>query len=128
MDNYNYPMGADTKDAPWNELSPPKEVTFDVCISQTLSRDTTVATNNYFVEIDCDEDGCHESINTSETDWRKAYEKDRMTPLNLIKEFKGFLEKTLPDPIVFPMQYKRAKYLIGECEGWVEDDLEIIEN
>lgn len=124
-----YPPGAEfDPSAPWNEPGPPEEKTFDVCISQTLSRDTTVTTSDYSVDVDCDEDGYYQSIDTSETNWKEAAQGERMTPLELIGEFKSFLEKTLPDPVVFPKEYKKAKYLIGECEGWVEDDLEIMEN
>lgn len=123
-----YPPGAEFDPrAPWNESGPPDERTFDVCISQSLSRSTQVTTSDYSIEVAEDEDGRFNNIDTSETDWRAAYKEERMTPLGLIGEFKSFLEKTLPDPVVFPKEYKKAKYLIEECEGWVEDDLEVIE-
>lgn len=124
-----YPPGAEFDPrAPWNDPGPPEKRAFEVCISQTLSKNTTVTTNDYSVEVDCDEDGYYESIDTSETNWKNAYKEERMTPLELIEELKGFIERTLPDPVVFPREYKKAKYLISECEGWVEDDLEIMEN
>lgn len=123
-----YPPGAEFDPrAPWNESGPPDERTFDVCISQSLSRSTQVTTSDYSIEVAEDEDGRFNNIDTSETDWRAAYKEERMTPLGLIEEFKSFLEKTLPDPVVFPKEYKKAKYLIEECEGWVEDDLEVVE-
>lgn len=128
MNNYDYPAGADNIDAPWNEPDSPKEATFDVLISQTLSRSTTVSTSDYSIEVDRDEDGYCESIDTSETNWKFAYEEQRMTPLELIGELKSLLEKTLPDPITHSKDYKRAKYLIEECEGWVEDDFEVMED
>ena len=83
-----YPPGAEfDPSAPWNEPGPPDEKTFDVCISQTLSRDTTVTTSDYSVDVDCDEDGYYQSIDTSETNWKEAAQGERMTPLELIGEF-----------------------------------------
>lgn len=124
-----YPPGAEFDPrAPWNEPGPPDERTFDVCVSQSLSRSTQVTTSDYSIEVDGDEDGRFDTIDTSETDWRAAYKEERMTPLELIGEFKSFIEKLLPDPVTHPKEYKRAKYLIKECEGWVEDDFEVVED
>ena len=39
MDNYNYPIGADNPDAPWNEVELPAidtEVTVSITISKTI--------------------------------------------------------------------------------------------
>ena len=44
--NWDYPMGADTPDAPWNEVDPP-EKTFDIAVSCSLSKDTEVTSDNY---------------------------------------------------------------------------------
>lgn len=125
-DNYNYPPGADTPYAPWNEQEVP-ERQFDVCISQTLSKSTSVTTNDYVPEVDQDEDGCCYSSDTSDTDWGKAYKNEHLTPLQLIGEFKDFLTKHLPDPVVDIAEYKKWKKLISECNGWVEDELTVLE-
>ena len=37
MDNYNYPMGADTSDAPWNQ-SDPKPVNVEVQVTIVLTK------------------------------------------------------------------------------------------
>lgn len=125
-DNYNYPLGADTPYAPWNEQEVP-ERQFDVCISQTLSKSTSVTTNDYVPEVDQDEDGVYESTDTSDTDWNEAYKNEHLTPLQLIGEFKDFLTKHLPDPVVDLAEYKKWKKLISECEGWAEDELTVLE-
>lgn len=123
-----YPPGAEFDPrAPWNEREVP-ERQFDVCISQTLSKSTRVTTNDYVPEVDQDEDGVYESIDTSDTDWKAAYNNSHYTPLELIGLFKEFLEKHLPDPIVDIKGYRKHKSLIKECEDWVEDELEVIEN
>lgn len=128
MNNYDYPAGADNRDAPWNEPDSPKEATFDILISQTLSRSTTITTSDYTIEGEQDEDGYCEMIDTTETNWKAPYKEQRMTPLELIGELKSLLEKALPDPTTHPKEYNKAKYLIEECEGWIEDDFEVIEN
>lgn len=125
-DNYNYPLGADTPYAPWNEQEVP-ERQFDVCISQTLSKSTSVTTNDYVPEVDQDEDGVYESTDTSDTDWNEAYKNEHLTPLQLIGEFKDFLTKHLPDPVVDLAEYKKWKKLISECESWAEDELTVLE-
>lgn len=120
-DNYNYPPGADTSYAPWNEQKVP-ERQFDVCISQTLSKSTDIITDDYSPEFD-EEDG-YTYANTEDTDWEKAYEKDHYTPLELIEKFKELLTTHLPDPVVNLSEYKKWKHLISECEGWTEDETE----
>ena len=128
MNNYDYPAGADNIDAPWNEPDSPKEATFDILISQTLSRSTTITTSDYTIEGEQDEDGYCERIDTTETNWKASYKEQRMTPLELIEELKSLLENTLPDLTMRSKEYNRTKYLIEECEGWVEDDFEVMED
>lgn len=121
-DNYNYPAGADTPDAPWNEPVVPDK-TFDVLISQTLSKDTEVTTDDYTPRFD-KEDGPY--ADTEDTNFESAYMEEHMTPLQLIEKFKEFLTKHLPDPIVDLAEYKKWKKLISECEGWTEDELTVL--
>jgi hypothetical protein len=123
-----YPPGAEFDPrAPWNEPDIP-EKGFDVCISQTLSKSTKVITDDYYPEEGCDEDGPYMTANTSNTDWRAAYDNDHYTPLQLIGLFKEFLEKHLPDPITDIKGYEEAKSLIAECENWTEDETEVVED
>lgn len=120
-----YPPGAEfDPNAPWNEQEVP-ERTFDVCVSQTLSKNTKVLTNDY--DLEPTEEGCTD-ITTSNTNWKRAYEREHLTPLQLIEEFKSLLTNHLPDPVVDLQRYKRFKRLIKECEGWEEDETEIIED
>ena len=50
-DNFNYPAGADTPDAPWNQCDPP-EIDIDVTVRETLVKDTSVVTNNAWYVTD----------------------------------------------------------------------------
>lgn len=126
--NSNYPAMSQSQwdSAPWNEQEVPDRQ-FDVCISQTISKSTSITTNDYVPEVDQDEDGVYESTDTSDTDWNEAYKNEHLTPLQLIGEFKNFLTKHLPDPVVDLAEYKKWKKLISECEGWTEDELTVLE-
>ena len=46
MDNYNYPMGADTEEAPWNENNQPEKL-FGITVSCSLSKDVGVTSIDY---------------------------------------------------------------------------------
>lgn len=43
-DNYNYPPGADTPNAPWNQVEPP-EIEAEVYMSFTVERIATITTD-----------------------------------------------------------------------------------
>lgn len=120
-----YPPGAEfDPKAPYNQEEIPERC-FDVLISQTLSKTTVVSTRDYIPEYE-EEDG-HTYADTSETDWEKAYSHSwHYTPIELIREFKGFLTKHLPDPIVDIKGFREFKHLIDECENWTEDETEVI--
>lgn len=129
-----YPPGAEfDPNAPWNQEELP-EKTFDVCVSQTLSKSTKVTTNDYIPEDNgLDEDGMYyEDIDTSCTDWKEAYSGNQSsTPLELLEAFKTLLEEIVngDNDSLQSLTSRRSefKHLIEECEGWVEDELEIIE-
>lgn len=119
-----YPAGAyDDPNAPYNEVVVPNK-TFNVLISQTLSKDTEVTTNDYTPRFD-EEEGPY--ADTAYTNFENAYMEEHMTPLQLIEKFKEFLTKHLPDPVVDLTEYKKWKKLISECDGWVEDELTVLE-
>lgn len=125
-DNYNYPLGADNERAPWNEVSVP-EKTFDMVISQTLSKSVEVLTDDYVPEYD-DEDR-RTYANTEDTHWDQVYhDNDYHTPLQLIELFKKYLESQLTTKVVIPKSPSYLKRLIKECEGWIEDETEYLED
>lgn len=79
MDNYNYPMGSDTPEAPWNQVDQP-DVEIEVLVSVTLSKTVKVRVNDYIVEDDGDEDGRYPNYDFSECDLQKAVEKQIVLP------------------------------------------------
>lgn len=110
--------------APWNQSEPP-EREFDITVSQTLSKRTTIATSKYQPEVD-DEDGSTYA-NTEYTDWKEVYEDVCYTPLQLIGKLKTILEDAIAKGQVTGHLKHTYEELIEECEGWEEDDYEVIE-
>ena len=81
MDNYNYPMGADTKDAPWNQVDNP-EREIEVTVSVTLSKTVKIKVSDYEItDSGKDEDGKYfEDIDCSNCDLKSAVEEQIVLP------------------------------------------------
>lgn len=140
MSASNYPPGVsdNTIGTPWNEPVVPDEE-FEVTCSQSLSKTVTVTTNNYIpgasgVDYERDDEGgtyaspWHDDPDTSDTNWAEEYHSnDYHTPLQLIQLLRQVLENDLKSGIVFKSP-KFTQDLINECEGWIEDETEYIEN
>lgn len=88
MDNYNYPLGADTLDAPWNQVdNPEKEI--EVTVSVTLSKIFRIKVSDYkIVESGKDEDGEYfEDIDYSDCDLKNAVENQYILPQDKFKDW-----------------------------------------
>jgi hypothetical protein len=124
-DNYNYPPGADTPDAPWNEVSVP-EREFDITVSETLSRTVTVCTDKYYPEYD-DETG-RTYANTFDTDWKEIYQEGNYTIPDLLNALKELLTEKIKTCPPHSLQYYKYKTLLRCCDGWTEDEYEVTED
>lgn len=136
--NFDYPLGADNKDAPWNALEEPKK-DFEITCSQSLSKTVTISTNNYLpgasgVDYIPDGDGNYspevwcEPDSTLDTNWENEYhENDYHTPIQLIELFKQFLEEQKSKGMVFK-SLRFTDKLIEECKDWVEDETIYVED
>ena len=81
MDNYNYPIGADTKDAPWNQVdNPEKEI--EVTVSVTLSKTIKINVSDYeIIDSGKNEDGEYvEDLDFSNCDLKEAVENQYILP------------------------------------------------
>lgn len=109
MDNYNYPIGADTKNAPWNQTDNP-EREIEVTVSVTLSKTIKIKVSDYeIIDFGKDEDGEYfEDIDYSNCDLKKAVEEQITLPQNACVHM-------LP-------QTKACK----DLAGWNVDDYEVI--
>ena len=121
-----YPAGAyRDPNAPYNEARIP-ERSFDITCSQTLSKSVTVTTDKYCPEHD-EEDG-RTYANTEDTDWERVFaDNSCYTPLQLIQLLGEVLTKDLEHGIVFKSP-KFTEHLINECNDWIEDECEYIED
>lgn len=123
--NSNYPLMSQSQwdSAPWSQSEPP-ERDFDILVSQTLSKSTMITTSDYIPEYD-EEDG-RTYANTEYTEWKQTFnDSGCYTPLELIEEFKKWLEEELPT--LEGKKLRQAKIFIEECEDWQDDETEIIE-
>ena len=108
MDNYNYPMGADTKGALWNQVDNP-EREIDVTVSVTLSKPVKIKVSDYEItDSGKDEDGEHfEDIDYSNCDLKGAVEEQIVLPQSAYTYVKG-------NPKVHE-----------DLSNWCVDDLEV---
>lgn len=116
--NYDYPEGADTPDAPWNQIDLPKKQ-FEAYISCSLSKDITINSNDY------NPDGKYgnEELNNPIS----AYMENHYTILDLLDILSDIAKMKLID------NKNHSKYsldtwnqILNDCSGWVVDD-EIVE-
>lgn len=117
-DNYNYPLGADTPDAPWNEPSPPKERKFDCHVIVTMEKDVRVPTQNYNEFVDEDEMGKRLECDTSETDWEHEYNANCITLTEMLNELKQYVESDLAMTGKNTGKGRYLQELLEACQGW----------
>ena len=137
--NSNYPPGLSdsTPWAPWNEHEN-GERDVEVLISSSLSKEAVISTTDYELEEwdDYEQDEVDGTVHHyggtdyhfDNCDFKKEYNNQHLTPLELIHEFSAFLTKYMPDPIVNIREYKKFQHLLKECEGWNEDETEVIKD
>lgn len=123
-DNYNYPPGADTPDAPWNEVVPP-EIEAEVNISFTLERIATITTD----EVWWDEDGWEL---LDDADIGKAYDDYYVGIPDMLEELQKYikgemqvLEKSIKTKTANKEDRERYRYLqriLDSAGGWEVTD------
>lgn len=119
-----YPSGAyNDPNAPYNEQIIPKR-DFDVRVTQSLVKDTTIFTDQYKPEYD--EENGHTYTNTDDTDWKDAYEEVSFTPIMLIDVCKKIAQWAIDngtkriDSVWLPS-------VVKECDGWEVDETKVEE-
>ena len=112
MDNYNYPLGADTKDAPWNQADNP-EREIEVTVSVTLSKTVKIKVSDYEItDSGKDEDGEYfEDIDYSNCDLKGAVEEQIVLPQEAYRFITSSGNKSVKEKL----------------KGWNVDDFEVIE-
>ena len=120
MDNYNYPIGSDTPDAPWNQSeNPEKEIEVTVCIS--ISKTVKIKVSDYEI-TDCgkDEDGYYfEDVDYSDCDLKGAVKEQIILP----HEVGQLLVDMEDNPNKMSHKLKSIK---EDLCGWNVDELEVV--
>lgn len=119
-DDYNYPAGADTPDAPWNETSVP-EREFDVEVSFVMRKVVTVTTDDYVPEFD-EEDG-RTYANTENTDWDKAYGNSCHTIKELLHELENYVKEDIKRHQGSTAKVNRLNRILEDCQKWEIEDI-----
>lgn len=115
-DNYNYPLGADTPDAPWNEPVIP-ERDFDIDVEFVMRKAVTVTTNDYAPEYD-DEDG-REYANIENTDWEKAYDNSgHLTIAEMLQELESYVKDDMTKTAPNSGKGRYLQRVLESCQGW----------
>lgn len=113
MDNYNYPMGSDTPNAPYNQADlPEKEI--EVLVSVTLSKTVKVRVSDYKI-ADCGKDeecDYFESVDYSECDLQGAVKDQIVLPQEA--------------HIYIKSNTKEGSKAHSDLIGWNVDDMECI--
>lgn len=116
MDNYNYPVGADTKDAPWNQDDNP-EREIEVTVSVSLSKTVRIKVSDYEItDSGKDEDGKYfEDIDYSSCNLKRAVEEQLYLPQEAGQLIEDFGIGTV-----------KAKSIVEGLSGWNVDELEVV--
>lgn len=125
--NYDYPLGADTSSAPWNQVEN-SEVERYCEVTETITRNVTLSTTHYVPEEDWDDEfGKCISADTSETDWRTEYDSQEYTALDLIAKLKSYVEEDINHTSPNTSKGRELQRLLYACDGWEQIELEVEE-
>lgn len=116
MDNYNYPAGSDTSEAPWNHVDLP-EREIEVLISVTLSKTVNVRVKDYKIEERIDKEGTYNVYNYDNCNLHDAVCNQVILPQDIAGSVKSTFNQDMPSSLT---------KIISDGEDWSVDELEII--
>jgi len=123
-DNYNYPLGADTPDAPWNqvELDP---IDVNVVAEVTLVHNTKVATINYVAYTDEEDGSYNEELNDGYQDIEEYYKEHHKSIPDLLDELAKYIKGELAGGNLSHQRRQELECMLEDCEGWEVGNIEI---
>lgn len=124
-DNYNYPPGADTPDAPWNEVTM-SDITVDAEVTVLLKNNNiSVETNNYCVDV-CEEDGYQSiELNDGYSEIEKYYQIQHKSIPELLNELSKYIKEELAKGDISASRRQELEAMLEDCTGWEITDVEI---
>lgn len=123
MDNYNFPIGSDNADAPWNEPAPNKERKFKCNVSVILERVVAVPTQAYNEYMEEDEDGKRMEIDTEGVDWNEEYTNNCITIPEMLAELKAYVEQDLAMTGKNTGKGRYLQQLLEACQNWKKTEI-----
>lgn len=108
MNNYDYAIGSDNGEAPWNKEQQPKKVS--VTVSMTISKDVEVELWDY----EYDDEG---NIEYSPTDLEEAVQNQIYLPVEVSEIIRSKLTNIELDSI---------KEILDDTSNWNVDEFEVI--
>lgn len=123
-DNYNYPPGADTPDAPWNQVEP-DPIDVNVVAKVTLVHNAKVTSTNYDAYTDEEDGSCNEKLNDGYQDIRKYYKEQHKSIPDLLNELTKYIKSELAEGNLSCQRKQELEWMLEDCEGWEVDNIEI---
>lgn len=104
------------------------EENFEMRVTVTLCKDTSIVTNDYIPPCH-DEEGNRIPADTSDVDWEKEYKEQEYTIPRLLEELKALAEEKLKTVNKYTLDEYRLKTIIRSCDGWeiIDDEYEGLE-
>lgn len=117
-DNYNYPPGADTPDAPWNEKEVPEiEVSLDLTV--LLRKTSTVCTDNYNM------DGDYIELHDGHIGLEQLYNGQHNSIPMLLQELAKYINVELAGGDISRQRKEKLEAMLEDCVGWETVDMEV---
>lgn len=121
-DNYNYPAGSDTPNAPWNQReNDPVDIETDITVS--LVNRVIVKTTNY-TEYQ-DEEGCDFDLHDGHKDIENRYKEQHRSIPDLLAELAKYIRGELAGAVISGSRKHELKMMLDDCQGWQVDNIEI---
>ena len=122
-DNYNYPPGADTPDAPWNQVEN-EPIDVNVVAEVTLVHNTKVSTTNYNAYTD--EEGYHdEELYDGYQEIEEYYKEQHKSIPDLLDELAKYIKGELAGGDLSHQRRQELELMLEDCEGWEVGNIEI---
>lgn len=118
-DNYNYPLGADTPDAPWNRQDVP-EINVDCDMTVILVKSAVPVVTDQYTK---DESGYTE-ITDGGLDLIKRYKQQHFSITDMLSELKQYITDEISTDIPASRR-QRLTDMLDDCQNWQIEDVDV---
>lgn len=118
-DNYNYPPGTDTPDAPWNRQDVP-EINVDCDMTVILVKPAVSVVTDQYIK---DESGYTE-ITDGGLDLIKRYKQQHFSITDMLSELKQYITDEISTDIPASRR-QRLTDMLDDCQNWQIEDVDV---